>query len=149
MQFRLNHIIYFCADMAAMTAFYTQVLGMEPIANAQFPPDEWLELDGGGFKLCLHKAGKPGSPERSRNKIVFLVDDVGAARDYLLSKKVKMGVHHKWPGMDACDGRDPRGQRVPDRRPANVGANLEFAPAPHMRLRGQFAAGFSLSHATR
>ena len=42
-----------------------------------------LELDGGGFKLCLHQAGKPGSAPHNRNKLVFLVDDVGAAREPL------------------------------------------------------------------
>lgn len=110
MKFQLNHIIYFCADMAKMTQFYTEVMGLTPLPG-EHPAEEWLELDGGTFKLCLHKSGKPGSAPGNKNKIVFLVEDVGAAREYLISKKVKMGVHHHWGAIDASDGRDPEGNK--------------------------------------
>jgi catechol 2,3-dioxygenase-like lactoylglutathione lyase family enzyme len=108
-QFDLKQIIYFCKDMAAMTAFYADVLGMRRVKNDVFPEDEWLELGGEGFKLCLHKAGAPGAPEKSRNKLVFRVKDVGAAREHLIARGIKMGKHHHWSQIDACDGRDPEG----------------------------------------
>jgi catechol 2,3-dioxygenase-like lactoylglutathione lyase family enzyme len=109
MQFALKQMIYFCADMEAMTAFYAGVMGLKVIENDAFSLEEWVELDGGAFKLCLHKAGKPGASERSRNKLVFEVPDVGKAREYLIAHGVAMGVHHHWEGCDASDGRDPEG----------------------------------------
>jgi catechol 2,3-dioxygenase-like lactoylglutathione lyase family enzyme len=109
--FNLKHIIYFCKDMKAMTAFYTDVLGLKIIPHPTFSPDEWVELDAGSFKLCLHYSSSPGSAPGNKNKIVFAVDDVAQARDYLISKKVKMGVHHIWPPMEASDGHDPEGNK--------------------------------------
>src|SRR4051812_4331618 len=98
MAFRMQQMIYFCKDMKGMREFYSGVMGLAIIKNEMFPLEEWVELDGGAFKLCLHKAGKPGA-ERSRNKLVFWVDDVGKAREHLIGKKVKMGVHNHWAGI--------------------------------------------------
>jgi hypothetical protein len=98
--------------MRGMASFYTEALGLRVVPNKEFGPDEWLVLASpgrNGLRLCLHKAGKPGSPPYNRNKLVFEVDDVGEARRHLIAKGVKMGTHHHWPGMDACDGRDPEG----------------------------------------
>ncbi len=110
-KFNLKHIIYFCKDMKTMTAFYTDVMGLKIIPNPTYPLNEWVELDAGPFKICLHKSGSPGSASGNKNKIVFAVDDVGQARDYLIANKVKMGVHHIWPPMEASDGHDPEGNK--------------------------------------
>ena len=109
MTFTATSLIYFCGDMAAMRAFYTDVLGLAIVPSATFALDEWTELDAGTFRLCLHKAGKPGSPPHNRNKLVFRVADVAAARAHLIARGVAMGKHHHWDEIDACDGRDPEG----------------------------------------
>jgi catechol 2,3-dioxygenase-like lactoylglutathione lyase family enzyme len=109
--FNLKQIIFFCKDMKAMTAFYTNVLGLKIIPNAQYTQDEWVELDAGAFKICLHKSRKPGSASGNKNKLVFAVDNVAQAREYLISQKVKMGVHHIWPPIEASDGHDPEGNK--------------------------------------
>ena len=112
MNFRIKHFIYFCQDMRCVTAFYTDTLGLRVVPNKDFGDDEWVELastGAGGLRLCLHKAGRPGSPPGNRNKLVFQVDDVGEARRQLIAKGVRMGTHHHWTEMDACDGRDPEG----------------------------------------
>ena len=108
MKFSIQSYIYFCKDMQSMIAFYSDVLGLKVSKRPRLPLEEWAELGGAGFKLCLHKAGKPGAP-MNRNKIVFKVADVGAARTYLLGHGVKMGKHNHWSHADACDGRDPEG----------------------------------------
>src|SRR5690242_7971791 len=95
-KFDMKHLIYFCGDMKKMTEFYTGVMGLRIVPNAKYPVDEWVELDGGSFTLCLHKAGKAGSPPHNRNKLVFRVADVGKARAYLIKHGVKMGTHHHW-----------------------------------------------------
>ena len=107
--------------MKVMTDFYTDIMGLRVIKNSSFAPDEWLELGGQGFKLCLHKAGNPGCSGRNRNKLVFEVDDVGKARNYLVEKKVRVGKHHRWTAGDACDGRDPEGNKFQISGPSNSG----------------------------
>ena len=111
MKFDMDSYIYFCNDMKTMLDFYTRVMRLRLTRGTEFSVDEWAEFKGKGFKLCLHKAGKPGSPPRNRNKLVFEVADVGAARDYLVQHKVKMGKHMIWPNSEACDGRDPEGNK--------------------------------------
>jgi catechol 2,3-dioxygenase-like lactoylglutathione lyase family enzyme len=109
--FRMKQLIYFCADMRAMREFYCAVLGLKLIENKLWPVEEWVELDGGGFKLCLHKAGSAGAKAGTKNKLVFWVEDVADARAYLVERGVKMGVHHHWGEIDASDGRDPEGNK--------------------------------------
>ena len=111
MMFDIDGYIYFCNDMKTMVNFYTRIMGLRLTRETGFSVNEWAEFKGKGFKLCLHKAGKPGSPPRNRNKLVFEVTDVGAARDYLVQHKVKMGKHMIWPNSEACDGRDPEGNK--------------------------------------
>ena len=111
MKFEIQSFIYFCNDMKTMVAFYTEVMGLKLTLRQGLAVDEWAELGGKGFKLCLHKAGKPGSPPKNRNKLVFRVDDVGAAREHLIENGVKMGKHHSWPNLEASDGKDPEGNK--------------------------------------
>ena len=118
MQFQLRHVIFFCADMEKMTRFYTEVMGLRAVAQPPYDPKDWVRLEGGVFTLCLHKSGKPGSASGNKNKLVFEVDDVGTAREYLLAHKVKMGVHHHWGEMEASDGHDPEGNKFQIAGPA-------------------------------
>ena len=103
-----------------MRSFYSEVMGMAIVENNAYPLDEWAELDGKGFKLCLHRAGTPGSGSDKGNKLVFQVDDVGKAREYLVGRRVKMGTHHHWDQIDACDGRDPEGNAFQISGPATA-----------------------------
>lgn len=111
MQFQLNHIIFFCADVERMARFYVEVMGLRAIEESPYKREDWLKLEGGTFTLCLHKSGKPGSPSGNKNKIVFKVEDVGAARECLLGHGVKMGVHHRFDEMEFSDGHDPEGNK--------------------------------------
>jgi hypothetical protein len=111
MRFKVQSYILFTGDMAGMRRCYVEVLGLKIAKNKRYPEDEWLELKGAGFKLCLHRANKPGSGSGNRNKLVFRIEDVKQARAYLISKGVKMGTHHHWPHIDACDGHDPDGNK--------------------------------------
>jgi len=87
MKFELGSTIYFCKSVKAMITFYTTVMGLKLTGERDIPLEEWAELKGkGGFRLCLHKAGKPGSPLNNRNKLVFRVTDVAQARKYLLDR---------------------------------------------------------------
>ncbi|MBK8982653.1 MAG: VOC family protein [Ignavibacteria bacterium] len=111
MKFKLKQYIYFVKDMALMRNFYVNILGLNIIKNKTYSEDEWLELGGGGFKICLHYSSVPGLQGKNKNKLVFSVDDLGKARDYLIGHKVKMGKHHVWNEIEACDGFDPEGNK--------------------------------------
>jgi catechol 2,3-dioxygenase-like lactoylglutathione lyase family enzyme len=112
MKFELGSTIYFCKSVKAMITFYTTVMGLKLTGERDIPLEEWAELKGkGGFRLCLHKAGKPGSPLNNRNKLVFRVTDVAQARKYLLGQGVKMEKHSDWTYLETCDGKDPEGNR--------------------------------------
>lgn len=109
MRFTLQRYILFCKDMPGMIAFYRDVMGLKLSTRTGVPETEWAELGGKAFRLCLHKSGKPGQAGRSRNKVVFSVDDVGVSRKHLIKGGARMGKHHHWGHLDACDGKDPEG----------------------------------------
>lgn len=109
MKFALQRYILFCRDMRAMTEFYGNVMGLKKTTRPGDSESEWVELGNKAFRIALHKAGSPGCKDRNRNKMVFEVDDVGAAREYLMEHGVRMGKHHQWSHADASDGKDPEG----------------------------------------
>jgi len=111
MKFKLKQYIYFVKDIPTMRDFYVNILGLNIIENKRYPEDEWLELGGDGFKLCLHWSPTIGSQGRNKNKIVFAVENVAKAREYLIGKKIKMGKHHLWEDIEASDGYDPEGNK--------------------------------------
>jgi extradiol dioxygenase family protein len=110
MKFEIQSYIYFCKSVNRLADFYTQVLGLK-VGTSRYTKDEWVELEGEGFKLCLHSASKAGSPAGNRNKLVFKVGNVATGRDYLLEQGVKMGKVMQMRHADACDGRDPEGNK--------------------------------------
>ena len=111
MIFKIHSYIFFCQDMAKMTAFYNHVLGLKIQKNRYYLPDEWVELGGSGFRVCLHRSPSPSFEGRNKNKLVFDVEDVGEARAHLIANKVKMGKHHRWDIGEVCDGKDPEGNK--------------------------------------
>lgn len=111
MDFKLKQYIYFVKDMSGMRNFYVNTLGLKVMKNKLYSENEWLVLGGAGFKLCLHKSSDVGAVGSNKNKIVFAVDNVGKAREYLMSKKVKMGKHHVWDEIEASDSHDPEGNK--------------------------------------
>ncbi|MEO8665307.1 MAG: VOC family protein [Ignavibacteria bacterium] len=111
MKFKLKQYIYFVKDMTSMRDFYVNVMGLKIIKNKFYPEADWLVLGGAGFKVCLHRSPEVGAQGNNRDKIVFAVDNVAKAREYLISKKVKMGKHHVWDEIEASDGHDPEGNK--------------------------------------
>jgi catechol 2,3-dioxygenase-like lactoylglutathione lyase family enzyme len=106
MQFALRRVILFTADLAGMSDFYQNVLGLA-LLNSEAG---WREFDAGGCRIALH-LGKSSIGTRSP-KFAFHADDVAAARSLLIARgatglgKVKSGE-----SFDMCDGKDPDGNR--------------------------------------
>jgi catechol 2,3-dioxygenase-like lactoylglutathione lyase family enzyme len=114
--FKTARYIYFTNNVDGMVAFYRDVLGLRQLSPPDamdYDPKEWVQLAGDGFEIAIHGAEAPGCTAHNRNKLVFHVDDVAAARAYLQEKGVKVGEHHVWgPDLEACDFEDPDGNTV-------------------------------------
>jgi predicted enzyme related to lactoylglutathione lyase len=113
---QLARVILFTSNMAKMTAFYGDVLGLKPKIDPAYEPSEWIEFEAGGCRIALHKAGKGidtshHSGDNSPHKIAFYCDDIAAERKRLIALGVQMGPHHKFGELELCDGPDPDGNR--------------------------------------
>jgi catechol 2,3-dioxygenase-like lactoylglutathione lyase family enzyme len=111
----LRRAILFAKDMDRMTAFYRDGLGLRLIPETR--EDGWVEFDAGGVMLALHAipaaiaetieiTTPPQAREATPIKLVFEVDDIGAARAHLISHGAVMFEPRSWGG---CDGLDPEG----------------------------------------
>ena len=109
---RLNGAILFVKDLAGMTAFYREVLGLDPVEDTQ--PEDWVEFrDGGAARFALHaipagiaagiRIESPPRPrEQSAAKLTFDVQDVEAT----LAKLEALGLpllRRPWGAIDAVD----------------------------------------------
>jgi predicted enzyme related to lactoylglutathione lyase len=104
MKLELSRVILFTRDVAALGAFYEQVLGLALVPGAD---DQWREYAAGGCRIALHK-GKSPSGDRGV-KLVFGVADVAAARQHLIARGAKLGPIKAFGKLQLCDGKDPDG----------------------------------------
>lgn len=114
--------IVFVKDMAAMTAFYRDVLGLTPIPS-EYPSEEWSAFDAGPVQFALHRIPdpwnahvtieNPPAPRQSApTKLVFVVEDLERSRDRLLAQGIQMSDNKNLnePGQFVrCDFQDPEG----------------------------------------
>ena len=50
----IGSIILFVKDMRTVTAFYRDILGLQPDEEQPFPAHRFVRFDTGQCKLCLH-----------------------------------------------------------------------------------------------
>ena len=105
----LRNAMLFVKDLRAMTAFYSDVLGLTPNQTTQL--DNWVEFSDGGFSLHAIPAAiaagiqidsPPRAREQSAAKLTFDVEDV----DGTLKKIEAMGLpllRRPWGGTEAID----------------------------------------------
>ena len=107
----LAGVMLFVKDLAGLTAFYRDVLGLRPIEETRLP--DWVEFRGDGARFSLHAipsalaAGiRIDSPPRPReqggSKLTFAVRDV----DTTLASIEAMGLpilRRPWGGVEAVD----------------------------------------------
>ena len=99
----LKRIILFTPDMARMTAFYRDVLGLPQ----RYDEPGFKEFDGGACGIALHN-GKSRVGARAP-KLSFWVDDIAAAHAELIARGAEMGEALGAGGLMRCEGRDPDG----------------------------------------
>ena len=108
---RLDGAMLFVKDLDRMTAFYRDVLGLEPIEETRL--ENWVEFGGDGVRFSLHaipsaiatgiRIDSPPRPrEQSSAKLTFAVQSVDAT----LKKIEQMGLpllRRPWGGTEAVD----------------------------------------------
>ena len=101
----------FVKDLDGMTAFYRDVLGLQPVEETRL--DNWVEFNGDGVRFSLHaipsaiasdiRIGSPPRPrEQSATKLTFTVQDV----DTTLQRIEQMGLpllRRPWGGTETVD----------------------------------------------
>ena len=109
---RFEQAMLFVVDLERMTAFYRDVLGLEPIQATRL--EDWIEFHPqGGAPFALHaipghiaaNINVPSPPvprAQSFCKLIFLADDLDAERARLEGLGV-MILHRPWGGWDAVD----------------------------------------------
>ncbi len=106
---KLGSIILFVRDMKTVSAFYRDVLGLDPAPDQEFPEKRFLRFDTGSCQLCLHSAA---SPNGGRQKIGFHVDSVRAVHEALKSRGLRLRQLENECGKACFDISDPEGNRI-------------------------------------
>jgi catechol 2,3-dioxygenase-like lactoylglutathione lyase family enzyme len=103
MQLVLKRIILFTSDMARMTTFYRDALGL-PLCTDQAG---YKEFDAGGSRIALHNGNARVGTRPP--KLSFQVDDVAAAREELIAHGAKLGKVLGGNILTRCEGKDSDG----------------------------------------
>jgi predicted enzyme related to lactoylglutathione lyase len=99
----LSEVIVHVDDMERVTAFYRDVLGLQPDVTSEW----WTTFPTGGATLALHGGGRIGSHNVRFN---FDVEDLDAVRSELSARGVELSeVREPIPRVLVCDGSDPEG----------------------------------------
>ena len=103
---QFGRVVYYVRDAAALAQWYRDTFGLTTKYDGL--DEGWIELDAGGScSLAFHTVE---NPEPSTTEMAFVVDDVEATRQRLISGGVDM--HDKvlsWRHYKYCKGRDPEG----------------------------------------
>jgi hypothetical protein len=78
---KLMRVIVFTDKMEKLTQFYGDQLGLKAKPDPNGDASEWIEFNGGGAGVALHKAhGGGGGGGTCAHKLVFYAKDVAKAR---------------------------------------------------------------------
>lgn len=108
---RFDGAMLFVKDLGRMTAFYSDVLGLQPIEETRL--DNWVEFKGDGARFSLHAIradiaasihidSPPRPREQSGTKLTFAVQSI----ETVLQKIEQMGLpllQRPWGGTEAVD----------------------------------------------
>jgi catechol 2,3-dioxygenase-like lactoylglutathione lyase family enzyme len=99
----LKRIVLFTPNMARLTGFYRDVLGLA----LKLDEPNYKEFDAGGCNIALHNgAARVGARPP---KLSFWTEDIVAARALLVSRGAKLGEIKAGVGLTRCEGKDPDG----------------------------------------
>ena len=97
----LREVVVYTRDMERATAFYRDVLGLEP----EFESPHWTTFRTGACTLALHAGSEVPDP-------TFEVADAPAERERLIAMGVEVTeIREPVAGLRVFDARDPDGNR--------------------------------------
>jgi len=108
---QLGGAMLFVKDLDRMTAFYRDILQLQPVEDTRL--DNWVEFNGDGARFSLH-AIPPAiaasihidSPPRPREqggiKLTFIVRDVHSTFESIAAMGLPL-LQRPWGGTDAVD----------------------------------------------
>jgi predicted enzyme related to lactoylglutathione lyase len=97
----LVEVVVYTEDMARATAFYRDILGLEP----DFESPHWTTFRTGACTLALHAGSEAPDP-------TFAVPDAAAERERLVAAGVEVTeIREPVAGLRVFDARDPDGNR--------------------------------------
>jgi catechol 2,3-dioxygenase-like lactoylglutathione lyase family enzyme len=108
---QLDGAMLFVKDLDRMTAFYRDILQLQPVEDTRV--DNWVEFKGHGARFSLH-AVPPAiaasihidSPPRPREqggiKLTFIVRDVHSTLERIAAMGLPL-LQRPWGGTDAVD----------------------------------------------
>jgi catechol 2,3-dioxygenase-like lactoylglutathione lyase family enzyme len=108
----LIYLIVYVNDLEESRAFYEQQLGLPTVES----DEDSVKFDVGQVMLCLHRAGDYGVTVGERaddsSDLVFLVDDINAARKALEARGIKFIRRRTYEIGLVTDFYDPNGHRL-------------------------------------
>jgi catechol 2,3-dioxygenase-like lactoylglutathione lyase family enzyme len=97
----LREVVVYTQDMARATAFYRDVLGLEP----DFESPHWTTFRTGACTFALHAGSEAPDP-------TFEVADAASERERLVAAGVVVTeIREPAAGLRVFDARDPDGNR--------------------------------------
>ena len=101
-------IAYSVRDLPAATAFYRDVLGLQP---AESFGDHWMEFSVGSTTFGIGNGESLGYPPGQSTGASFEVDDIAAMRERLAKHGVTVSDVKDFPSCSACFASDPEGNK--------------------------------------
>lgn len=107
-----GEVILYVTDLASSVRFWNQQVGLQIISHPESHDscvnEHWVEMNAGGFNLCLHSGGVFVADSHSAFSI--FVDDLDAALQGLSENGINhSGVLNPHPGVVFAELRDPDG----------------------------------------
>jgi catechol 2,3-dioxygenase-like lactoylglutathione lyase family enzyme len=97
----LREVVVYTRDMERATAFYRDVLGLQP----DFESPYWTTFRTGACTFALHAGSEAPDP-------TFEVADAGAEREGLIAAGIEVTeIREPVAGLRVFDARDPDGNR--------------------------------------
>ena len=106
MGIRIGSTVINCADLEAMTSFWSQALDLTP--NSSDPDDDFRVLRGPTVNLSLQRSDTPVSG-RDQMHLDLFTDDQAAQVERLRSLGADVVRHHEDPDDDYVVMTDPEG----------------------------------------
>ena len=112
---KLCRVVLLVRNFERSLEFYRDALGFSP---CHAPQGGWVEFDTGLARICLRGPweGMPFDERnfgRSPDELLFTVDDLQAAMEFLRQRGVSVAEPHSpAPGLYVAEFADPDGRRI-------------------------------------